>query len=124
MNRLGMITVKPYNDALSKKWDDYVASSTKGTLFHEAGWLRAVQRAFGHTPRYLLALRQEEVCGVLPLFEVESRLFGHSLVSVPFGVYGGILASDDEALEALKSNAEELAARLRVDYLELRTLPA
>ena len=38
---------------------------------------------------YLLAERGGAIVGVLPLAEVKSRLFGHALVSLPFGVYGG-----------------------------------
>ena len=115
-----MITVKLYDDTLREPWDLYVSSSPEGTLFHTVGWMRAVQRSFGHTPHYLTALRRERVRGVLPLFQVKSRLFGHSLVSVPFGVYGGILASDAEVYDLLRAEAEALAARLNVDYLELR----
>ncbi|MCS6947554.1 MAG: FemAB family PEP-CTERM system-associated protein, partial [Steroidobacteraceae bacterium] len=49
-----------------------------------------------------------------------SALFGHSLVSTPFAVYGGILAADDAAHRALERAACDLARRLNVDYLEMR----
>ncbi len=52
------------------------------------------RRAFGHPTHYLLAERDGAICGVLPLAEVRSRLFGHALVSTPFCVYGGIVATD------------------------------
>ena len=37
-----------------------------------------------------------QIAGVLPLAQVKSLLFGHSLVSLPFAVYGGAAVSDDE----------------------------
>jgi FemAB-related protein (PEP-CTERM system-associated) len=54
------------------------------------------------------------------LGEVKHLLFGHSLVSVPFCVYGGALADDDQARESLEVEATRLAADLGVDYLEVR----
>jgi FemAB-related protein (PEP-CTERM system-associated) len=60
------------------------------------------------------------VRGVLPLAQVKSRLFGHSLVSLPFCVYGGVAAADTRTADALVDAAAELGASLGVEYLELR----
>jgi FemAB-related protein (PEP-CTERM system-associated) len=58
--------------------------------------------------------------GVLPLAELQSFLFGHSLVSTPFCVYGGIIALDERAQAALEQAACDLARQLGVDHLEMR----
>ena len=50
--------------------------------------------------------------GVLPLGEVKHLLFGHSLISVPFCVYGGVLADDDTVREALELRAMHLGEGL------------
>jgi FemAB-related protein (PEP-CTERM system-associated) len=47
-------------------------------------------------------------------------LFGNSLVSTPFCVYGGVVATTEAARLALQTAAADLATRLKVDYLELR----
>jgi FemAB-related protein (PEP-CTERM system-associated) len=47
-------------------------------------------------------------------------LFGHALVSTPFCVYGGIVAADPEARQALEARACELARQRGVDYMEMR----
>ncbi|MCP2938018.1 hypothetical protein NK983_35520, partial [Salmonella enterica subsp. enterica serovar Typhimurium] len=73
---------------------------------------------------YLLAERGGRICGVLPLAQVKSRLFGHSLVSLPFGVYGGVAADDDEAARALETEAQRIAQLLGVDHLEFRNVEA
>ncbi len=52
----------------------------------------AVERGLGQRTRYLVARRDGKIEGVLPLAEIKSRLFGHSLVSTPGCVYGGALA--------------------------------
>lgn len=105
-------------------WETFVLSQDRATFFHRFPWSRVLARAFGHTPHYLLARRGAEVRGVLPLAEVHSRLFGHRLSSLPFAVYGGILAADDEAEQALRTAACDLAERLRVGSLELRNREA
>jgi len=106
------------NDAL--RWDAFVERCEDATFFHRASWRYILEEVFGHRCHYLLAERNGDVCGVLPLAEVRSRLFGHVLVSLPFCVYGGPAASDKIAEEALVESAADLARSLQVDYLELR----
>jgi FemAB-related protein (PEP-CTERM system-associated) len=55
------------------------------------------------------------------LAEVKSLLFGHSLASLPFCVYGGVAARTDRARTALDAEAVALAKRLGVNYLEYRS---
>ena len=43
----------------------------------------------------------DAVVGVLPTVVFRSWLFGRFMVSLPFVNYGGVLASDAEAAEAL-----------------------
>ena len=50
---------------------------------------------------------------MLPLAHVRTRLFGNTLVSTPFCVYGGPLATEREALDALEAHAEALREQAR-----------
>ena len=103
-------------------WDGYVTEHPAATMFHRAGWRRVIAQTYGHRTHYLLARRGGSLCGVLPLVEVRSPLFGHSMVSVGFFVYGGIVASDGEAEIALAGAALELGRSSGVGYVELRSL--
>ncbi|MEW5943464.1 MAG: FemAB family XrtA/PEP-CTERM system-associated protein [Pseudomonadota bacterium] len=104
------------------RWDAFVAACPEATFFHRAGWKTVIERAFGHRTHYLLAERGGKIAGVLPLTEIKSRLFGHSLVSNAFCVYGGIAAAGDAARAALDERARELARELGVSHLEYRNL--
>jgi FemAB-related protein (PEP-CTERM system-associated) len=106
------------------RWDAYVRSHPDATFFHRAGWKRVIEDAFGHRTHFLLAERGGEIVGVLPLAEIKSRLFGHSLGSLPFCAYGGILADHDAAYRALDEAAQALARQLEVGALEYRNLVA
>ena len=77
-------------------------------------------RGFGHVAHYVLAERDGDIVGILPLGQVRTRLFGHSLVSVPVCVYGGPLAADAEAGTALAEHAAGLMQRLGAPVLEFR----
>lgn len=116
----GAIRVLPYVDADRGRWDAFVARCNEGTFFHRAGWRRVITQGLGHRCHYLLAERDGDIAGVLPLAEVRSRLFGHALISAPCCVYGGVAAGAEDARAALIAESVRLAERLRVDALELR----
>jgi FemAB-related protein (PEP-CTERM system-associated) len=104
------------------EWDEFVRGSTEGTPFHLTAWKRAVEESFGHRPHYVMARRAGSLEGILPLFEVPGWPRGRRLISVPYGVYGGICAATPEARLALLQAAEALARRRGAQYVELRNL--
>lgn len=118
------VTVRPLSDADRVRWDAYVITHPDATFFHRAGWKRVIEAAFGHRTHFLLAERMGDIVGVLPLAEIRSRLFGHSLAALPFCAYGGIVADDDAAQCALDSAAQALAVKLGVGALEYRNRTA
>lgn len=101
-------------------WNVYVPAHADGTFFHTIAWRDAIRDAFGHEDLYLVARRDERIVGVLPLFLVASRLVGRMLVSVPYGVGGGILAEDDEATAKLFAEAKRIAADRDCVAIDLR----
>ncbi|MEZ0122765.1 MAG: FemAB family XrtA/PEP-CTERM system-associated protein [Candidatus Reddybacter sp.] len=102
------------------RWDAFVEASPEATFFHRADWKTVLECAFGHRTHYLYAQLNGEIQGLLPLAQVKSLLFGNTLASLPFCVYGGIIANNDEARTALREAACELAGQLKVDALEMR----
>ncbi len=101
-------------------WDDYVMQHAQASFFHRFGWKTVIEQAFSHKTFFLIAQRQQQLVGVLPLAQIKSRLFGHSLSSLPFCVYGGVLADSPEVAQQLDQAADTLARELKVDYLEYR----
>jgi FemAB-related protein (PEP-CTERM system-associated) len=114
------VSVRAFEPRDLEVWNAFVRAHPEGTFFHLAEWQQVLREAFRHRTYYLLAERGGEIHGVLPLAHVSSRLFGSALISTPFCVYGGVVASDDAAARALTDEACNLARRLGVDYLELR----
>lgn len=100
--------------------DRYVADHPLGSTFHRPAWSIAVARGCGQIAHYLLAEQNGEICGLLPLTEVHSPLFGRALASAGFAVGGGPIADDAVLVELLADAAWNLAGRLSCPSLELR----
>jgi len=101
-------------------WDRFVEGRPEGTFFHLSGWKAVIEESFGHRCHYLMARQGGEVVGVLPLTHVRGRIFGNSLFSNGFCVYGGPLAATPAALGALDQAAIDLARDLGVERIEYR----
>ena len=102
------------------RWDAFVRSCPDATFFHLAGWQKVIEESFGIKTWFYYVQQDVQIQGVLPLAEIKSRLFGHSLGAMPFCVYGGVAAIDDGARVLLDEAADQLARELGVGHLEYR----
>ena len=116
----GGLAVRVCSEADLAVWDAFVETAPGATFFHLSGWKGIIEEVFRHRTCYLLAERSGEVVGILPLAEVKSRIFGHSVSSLPFCVYGGTVVSDPAALAPLHEAAVQFARETGAAHLELR----
>jgi len=108
------------DDSSLAKWDAFVESCQEATFFHLSGWKRVIERSFSHKTHFLYVEQNDKIQAILPLAQIKSLLFGHSLISLPFCVYGGVAANNEAARLMLEDAASDLASKLQVDHLELR----
>lgn len=116
------IEIRQAGQADFSGWDAAAARHPEFVFFHRAGWRDLLCGELGFEDRYLCATRDGQLVGQLPLVRVRSRLFGNSLVSLPFCSYAGPLASDAAVEDALVEAAAELGRELGDDRVELRGL--
>jgi hypothetical protein len=109
----------PRDRVLSERWDAFVQAQPQATFFHLSGWLRVMSRCSA-TAATSCWPSDGRVQGVLPLAEVKKPLFGHSLASLPFAVYGGVVA-EPRPPRRLEAEAERIA-KARTEHLEYRNL--
>lgn len=108
-------------DADLLAWDNYAQSSTFTSGYHQSGWRRVIEEAFGHQTYFLTAQeRNGTVQGIMPLVLLASRGFGRFLVSLPFVNYGGMIANSPEAYRLLEVSAIKTAKDLNAAHIELR----
>lgn len=118
--RTDQIQVSCLLDGNDSAWDSFVKKQPYATFFHLSGWKTVIEQGVGHRCHYLQAWLSGEIIGILPLTEVRSRLFGHSLISNGFCVYGGPVAETAAAQQALDAAALDLGKELGVDRIEYR----
>ena len=92
------------------------------TFFHRPGWEKVISTVMGHRPRSLGAFRGGELVGLLPMMACRGLGGRSSLISMPYAVYGGAVAEDQEVCSRLVEEAKRVADKDGVGRLELRCL--
>ena len=121
----GLLSVKrllPQDAITAARWDQFVTACPSATFFHRAGWQNIVRSVFRHETYFLYVEVEGQIQGVLSLGHVSSWLFGKSLTSLPFAVYGGVAVLNAESANALETEAQKIARHLGVAHLELRNV--
>lgn len=117
----GPIEVVEAGNELAAQWNAYVDAQPRSCVYHRFEFRYIIERSFGHRVLYLAALDQNRrICGILPAIQINSRIFGNYMVSVPFFNYGGALADDDGIEQTLMQHLNERGATLGVSHIEYR----
>jgi CelD/BcsL family acetyltransferase involved in cellulose biosynthesis len=116
-----IVVVEPWTDA---RWDAYVASHPRATVYHTAAWIRIVCEIGRYPSLCLLAEEGGRVTGVLPLAGVDSLLTGRRISTLPFSDVCFPLTDDAATAAALVGGARAAGAKRRAGFYELRGLPA
>jgi FemAB-related protein (PEP-CTERM system-associated) len=103
-----------------EEWDRFAMASPAGTIFHLTGWQTLVEKVLGRRSVPLVARRGSQITGIFPISWIRSWCFGDCLVSSPLAVYGGICAADSRSYFSLLGAGSDLAAKHKVQYLEMR----
>lgn len=102
-------------------WDNYVKQHNNSTIYHSWAIKQVIEKSFNHKTHYLSIINENaEIQGVLPIIELNSKLFGHSLVSIPFFNYGGMLYSNKTARKLLLSGAIKHSKAIGAEHIEFR----
>lgn len=103
------------------KWNRFVEFHPRSSVYHTLEWRKVLEKTYGYKPYYLLAKNDsDEITGVLPLFEINSFIFGNRLVSLPFSYCAGILSTSNSTIAGLLDFAINLTIEKDLNYLELK----
>jgi len=114
------MVVKKLSEDMYPSWNNYVSRATAGSFFHLVDWKTMLERSFGYQPHYMYVEDNGVIRGVLPLFLVKNIFLRKTLCSVPFGVYGGVVADSPEAEVLLIQDAVERARQVKAAHIEFR----
>ena len=115
-----MLEIRLLSECDAKDWDEFACSNTSGSIFHTLAWRRILERTFFYKSIYVAAYENGAICGIVPLFLVPRPFGGSVLVSVPFGVYGGIVAEGHAVAMSLLNAIKHMVVEKGVNSLELR----
>ena len=122
MEQVSTVRINRFTEQIKGKWDEYVRASQEGTFCNLSGWKYVLENTLGYQPHYLYAESEGKICGLLPMFFIKGLLTGKALISLPFGIYGGVCADNNHIAELLVQEAKRITQDLQADYLELRNI--
>lgn len=84
----------------------YIQNLPAASIYHLPDWCDIAKNVFGKNYFYYLAMNKKgDICGVLPLIHMKSRLFGDYCVSMPYFNYGSAVADSAEIEQLLIGQA-------------------
>jgi Acetyltransferase (GNAT) domain len=104
------------------RWETFVNSHPKSSVFHSRPWLRALQITYGYTPVvFTTCSRENALINGLAFCRVDSWLTGNRLVSVPFADHCELLSSSSSELDRLVVHTRQRGVRMG-NSIEIRPL--
>lgn len=110
-----------FNPLLDDRWDRFVLSHPRASVFHSTAWIEALRRTYGHEPVVFTTcapgadLRNAVLCS-----QVKSWLTGSRLVSFPFSDHCDVLVETEDDLASIGCALAEQIKKNELDCLELR----
>jgi CelD/BcsL family acetyltransferase involved in cellulose biosynthesis len=119
-NSMSINVIDPLSDS---RWDDLVARHPRASVFHQRGWLRALDSTYGYKPLVLTSAPEgQPLKDGIVLCNVSSWITGTRLVSLPFSDHCEPLLDDASELPEFMNYLRMHCDRHRWKYVELRPL--
>jgi hypothetical protein len=117
-NQANVYEIDPTND---ERWDYFVQTQPRASIFHTRAWLESLRDTYGYTPRAVTTSAPgAELTDGLPFCEI-SGLFGkRRLVSLPFSDHCQPLIQSEKQFVFLREYLERKREEEKWDYVELR----
>lgn len=119
---MAVYTLNPLHDS---RWNDFIESHPRGSIFHTSGWLEALHRTYGYEPVvYTTCPPGELLRNGIPLCRIRSWLTGDRIVSLPFTDHCEPLVDSFEEAKEILDSLLFTVGREKLKYVELRPLHA
>ncbi|HEU0297399.1 MAG TPA: GNAT family N-acetyltransferase [Anaerolineales bacterium] len=112
-----MINVITVHDGLHEKYSAYVAGKPEARFGHDLEWAMVLRDTYGASIQHLIALEDEKVVGISPLFLCKPIMGGAHYQTSLFPSYFGPLYDSQLALDAILDAIISLTSTLQ--YAEI-----
>jgi GNAT acetyltransferase-like protein len=104
-----------------ERWDEFLETHPKASIFHTRGWLEALRQTYGYVPfAFTTSPPGRPLANGLPFCQISSWLTGRRLVSMPFSDHCAVLVDDLKQLKCLLDYLRDKVAVEKWRYIELR----
>ncbi|WP_348344628.1 GNAT family N-acetyltransferase [Ignavibacterium sp.] len=120
-NLLSNFTVKIINPLDIPNWNNEILRLTDYSFFHSLEWTLVLADTYKYKPVYFCLFKDNMISSVVPAMEINSKLTGKRLVSLPFSDFcEPLLGSIDES-EIIKENIINYCTTNNLKFIEFRT---
>lgn len=107
---------------VDRRWDEFVKLNPRATFYHTTALKQVLQQTYGYRSLYLAAETSEStLCGIFPLFLIQSPFIGKRIVSLPFSDTCGPLVNDSPTVDSLLARAIDLRDAFQAKSVQIRT---
>jgi hypothetical protein len=115
------VTIYKIYPLRDSRWAAFVEGHPRASVFYTPGWLEALRRTYEYEPvAYTTTPPGVELTNGIALCQVDSRITGRRMVSLPFSDHCAPLVERDEELDGLVHALEHDCAREGWKYIEIR----
>jgi len=108
---------------LDSRWDAFVASHPRASVFHQTGWLKALAMTYDYKPLVLTSTPEgKPLSDGIVFAEVKSWITGDRLVSLPFSDHCDPLLNEAAQISDVVLWIEAQSQARRWKYIEFRPL--
>lgn len=119
-----MIKIRIAEPSDQQCWDAFISSNPNTSPYQLYAWKEAIKEAYSHKAYYLIAEKNDCICGALPIIRIKAPGLPAKLSSLPFCDVGGAVYDNNETRQALINHAHNLLGDLKASCLELRERPS
>jgi len=115
------MTVYEIDPTRDPRWDEFLETHPRASIFHTRGWLEALQRTYGYVPVAFTTSPPEcHLANGIPFCGISSWVSGRRLVSLPFSDHCTPLVENPKQLAFLLAYLRERATLEKWSYIEIR----
>jgi hypothetical protein len=115
------MTVYKFDPIVDSRWPNFLEQHLDASVFHTKEWLRALQQTYEYKPVAYSTSNGSELTNAVVFCQIESRLTGKRLVSLPFSDHCQPLAAGKDLREILDYLQDNCNTE-RLEYVELRPI--
>jgi CelD/BcsL family acetyltransferase involved in cellulose biosynthesis len=122
-NAAARATTYEFSPLRDPRWEVFVNSHPRASVFHSTNWLRALQTAYGYDPLVVTTSSPDAaLTNGLVLCRVDSWLTGRRFVSLPFSDHCEPLVSNSNELDNLLVHTMRHVDAGKWKYIEIRPI--